>query len=72
MQKTFARIYVPRALQARLRDLVRDIGKKRTCSVLACSVFTLDDALCPGATLRPETLARIEAALQKVGGAHKP
>ena len=54
-------------MQERLRALVRDIGKKRTCAVLACSVFTLDDALCPGATLRPETLARVDAALAKVG-----
>lgn len=66
------RVDVPHEVQARLRALIASGGKGRTREALRCSVDTLNDATAPGATLRPETLARVEAALEALEALEAP
>lgn len=66
LQKPLERVPVPGDFRQRLQDLVSDIGKKRTCRVLACSEFTLADAMALGGMLRPLTLEKLQASLDSI------
>ena len=69
LHKPLARQDVPEELRRRLKELILRHGKTRLCAMLACSIFTLEDAICEGATLRPETLAKLQASLARVEAA---
>ena len=66
LRKPLPRQDVPEPMRAKLKELILRHGKTRLCAMLACSVFTLEDALGAGGTLRPETLAKMHAALTKL------
>jgi len=54
---------VPPEVQEGIRMLVSAHGKLRTIAALACSDPIMEDALAPGARLRPATLARLKENL---------
>lgn len=66
LQKPLTRVPVPGDFLRQLQNLVSNIGRKRACRLLACSEFTLADALAPGGTLRPVTLEKLQGSLAAI------
>lgn len=66
LHKPLAREPVPEAMRRTFQELILRHGKTRLCTMLACSIFTLEDAVCEGATLRPETMAKLAGALKRI------
>jgi hypothetical protein len=69
MHKPLARRVVPEEMQRKLKELIFRHGKARLCTMLACSTSTLEDAIGAGGTLRPGTLAKLQASLARVEAA---
>lgn len=60
------RVDVPPGVRKRLGDLVVSRGFVRVRDALHVTDAVMHDALAPGGTMRPETLARLVAALDGV------
>jgi hypothetical protein len=60
------RVPVSAEVQRELTAFIRRHGKMRALKLLACSPFTLDDAIAPGASLVPKTLDRLLQKMREV------
>lgn len=60
------RVAVPPDVRRRVGDLVARVGKGGAIAALGTSPNVLDDVVASGGSLRPDTLERISAALDRV------